>query len=153
MTTLTWKPGTLLPYTSLWLTLRKLAHLNKLRISDFPLSEDFSPRAKRAQSQSRSVQNVDLRVLARLMGEPVQFFSFCDHRFIPYCWQFLFTPQNGYCPKCLELGYHTRLFSLKLLTQCPIHEEPLHVECSCMKNDGERVNAMLPIQILANVQA
>lgn len=76
MTTLTWKPGTLLPYTSLWLTLRKLAHLNKLRISDFPLSEDFSPRAKRAQSQSRSVQNVDLRVLARLMGEPVQFFHF-----------------------------------------------------------------------------
>lgn len=73
MTTLTWKPGTLLPYTSLWLTLRKLAHLNKLRISDFPLSEDFSPRSKRAQSQSRSVQNVDLRVLARLMGEPVQF--------------------------------------------------------------------------------
>jgi hypothetical protein len=142
MSTLTWRPGTLLPYTSLWLTLRKLAYLNKLRISDFPLTESFSPRAKRAQSQNRPVQEVDLGVLARLIGEPVELFSFCDRRFVPDCWQFLFTPQNGYCPKCLELGYHTRLFSLKLLNQCPIHEEPLHVECSCMNNDGERVDAM-----------
>lgn len=139
MSTLTWHRGSLRPYTSLWLTLRKLAYLNSLRVSDFPLG---SHRKYRTGSTGSISEGQGLSELARLIEEPLENFEFSDSRFMPICWQFLFTQENAFCETCLSMGYHTRLFSLKLLNKCPIHDEPLHVDCACMTKHGERVDAI-----------
>lgn len=135
MNTLTWHRGSLRSYASLWLTLRQLSSLNSLKISDLPLDSNkkYKPTYKGSISK-----NVDLNALARLIEEPLEKFKFSDDRLINRCWDFLFTKDNAFCETCLSMGYHTQFFSLKLLNRCPIHDEPLSVDCPCMKNQCVR---------------
>lgn len=107
-----------------------------MRVEDFPLESPFN----QSTNPKRKIKNVDLRRLANLIVEPYELFAFCDSRYISSCWRFLFTSKNKYCPTCLDLGFHTRFFSLKLLKVCPIHNEPLLSDCSCMGIDGESVD-------------
>lgn len=107
-----------------------------MRVDEFP----FENSTKKNTSKRQKIGDVDLSILSHLIGEPLEFFTFCDIRNIPKCWEFLFTTQNAYCPICLVLGFHTKFFSLKLLNTCPIHNEPLHIDCSCMGSEAEKVD-------------
>lgn len=125
---LTWLPGSILAHESLIHVLRRVAWLNGA--SAPLLIKDFGRGLPPPFSLDHGNQVLRLAALAKAMGEPRSALRTCDLAQIPQdSWRF-FHPILRYCPHCSELGYHSRLFSLKLFSSCPWHGDRL-ISCNC----------------------
>lgn len=140
---LTWHPGSIPPYASLWHTLRRVACLNRLRMMDLgrlvpAVSVRHGPVPDLLHNDDDAI---DTQALERLLGEAPQALAWSHMgRAAPWM-RFLFTPGMRVCPACLADGYHSALLSLRLLGACPIHGLPLRSHCHCGRGFSARFTA------------
>ena len=130
MKSLTWYPGTILPYASLWHTLVRATWLNDLRggeIRDLVAGKRRRDDASRRQGQ----ESFNLRLVAAALGEPRRAFSRFAvlSQFPPCLFRAHIADGLRWCPACLDAGFHTLLLSIRLVTRCPIHVAPLVDAC------------------------
>lgn len=140
---LTWYPGTILPYASLWHTLRRVAALNRLQRLDL---QQFAlgVGAKRGPVPNllhNEGHAIDTQALERLLGEAPQVLAWSHMGQAAPWMRLLFTPGMRVCPACLAAGYHSALLSLRLLGACPIHGLPLRSHCHCGRSFSARLTA------------
>lgn len=129
---LTWHVGSVLPYASLWHTLRRAAALNTLRNLDLlnrPVMCVDEIRPAR-MGRIRALFNerthgmrpaLTLSSLADWLGEAHTVFRWSHFGGLPPSLRCLVNPAIRLCPACIAAGYHSALFSLVLLRRCPIH--------------------------------
>ena len=140
---LTWYPGTILPYASLWHTLRRVAALNLLGLFDLRrLGVGIWPwRGPSPDLLHNDGGAIDTPALERLLGEAPQALAWSYVGQTTPWMRFLFTPGMRICPACLAAGYHSALLSLRLLGACPIHGLPLRSHCHCGRGFSARFTA------------
>lgn len=132
---LTWYRGSIRPYASLWSTLIRLGRLNRMRLCDLP-DRPQSPYGIQNPRQTwyplfNNYNHIDTEKLAHALGEPPQAFNWSHLGHIsPWLWGY-FSDRLRFCRACLKEGYHSSLYSLRLLHDCPIHGEALIDTCTC----------------------
>ena len=134
-TQLTWYPGSIRPYASLWHTLMRVASLNGHKASELP----GWPVGLRTNLHSyRSLKPLHnpgdaftTAVLAQALREAPTAFRWSHLGSLPLWLRPLVTPGFRVCLACLDEGYHSALYSLRLLQVCPIHSHPLLEHCHC----------------------
>ncbi len=143
----------MLPLASLWHTVHRVAALNAIKISELPFDMSLGGRAT---AQANLLFNETLRyganagealsvsALAAALGEPVQAFAWSHFGGLPQSCGCLFLPFLRICPMCLAQGYHSALFSVRLLTRCPLHQCAFVEDCAC----GQRFNTTVDRQAL-----
>lgn len=128
---LTWHQGSILPYTSLWHVIRRAISLNSLKFRDLPLTnKDSSPKRPELIFNDLGA-HIDLGTLSELLGEDKSALARSTLSWLNHSWRFLAYPDLRLCKECLNQGFHSSLFSLRLLDECPIHKTPLSSRCSC----------------------
>jgi hypothetical protein len=143
---LTWYPGTVLPYASLWHTVLRVIALNLLASGELP---DGPGRVIGSSCANHRVVHllhndgvpVDTQLLAHWLGESPEAFRWSHLGVMPAWSRFLFTPGLRLCPQCTAAGYHSALLSLRLLDRCPIHGVPLLDRCPCGRHFSESLDA------------
>lgn len=127
METLTWYPGTIRPYESLWHILLRATWLNNLRAGD--IRQLYVKRKSPHWHDVCDVKNARLVGLA--LGEPFRAFSkFAVWDQFPYGVRTtLMSDQLRWCPVCIETGFHTLLGGIQLVSRCPIHDSVLVNTC------------------------
>jgi hypothetical protein len=132
---LTWYPGSIRPYASLWHTVLRVAALNCLHSGELP---DWPTALSATGKKQRSIHPlhnagaaVDTDALARALGESPAVFRWSHFGALAPWLRLVVMPGFRLCLPCLEGGYHSALFSLRLLNACPIHGTPLLAECRC----------------------
>jgi len=126
---LTWHPGSVLPYASLWHTTLRTCVLNALHPRDLPARLATYP-ATVELIENRS--DVDVMALAHALGEPAEAFRWASMGRLPlWLTRALVVPRPRLCFACLAAGYHAALYSIALLDACPIHGTPLVDTCHC----------------------
>lgn len=127
---LTWYPGTVLPYASLWHTLVRATWLNDLRAGDIP-SRVECKRHKDTEQPFENRGERYSRAVALALGEPQSALSqFAVVEQFPGMLRALYMVQQlRWCPMCVAGGFHTLLGSIQLVTRCPIHAAPLIDAC------------------------
>lgn len=127
MKTLTWYPGTILPYESLWHVLLRATWLNDLRAGD--IQKLYTRQKSPYMPDGCTVKNS--RLVGRALGEPARVFSnFSVWEQFSYgvrCT--LMCDRLRWCPACIEGGFHTLLGSILLVSRCPIHDSLLVSSC------------------------
>ena len=133
---LTWHPFDPAPYESAWSVFGKLLALNFCKPADIA-------NAIRRQGCA------DVKYLAFRDCDWIDFDRFSDltgvapNRLKAGFLQQLGFPRFSYhdgahgirfCPECLKFGYHSILFDLALVTECPIHQKPLQNGCTVCCN-------------------
>lgn len=135
-----WRPSGIQRGESLWSLLTTFSYLNRPKRREldmlFGRSEAQDPLSSKRNdlsglagfSRSRLIQLLQLTPAA--LGEATIF------AYIPQCLPFRRQELGGvssgvlrYCPRCLELGYHTPLFQLLWVTECPVHGVSLASHC------------------------
>lgn len=127
---LTWYPGTVLPYASLWHTLVRATWLNDLRAGD--IRHRVDGKRHRHGEQATDHQRVrDLRAVASALAERQRALSqfAVIEQFPDVLRTFFMVPGLRWCPMCLAGGFHTLLGSIQLVTRCPLHAVPLIDAC------------------------
>jgi hypothetical protein len=143
-TRLTWYPGSIPPYASLWHTVLRVAALNCLRSGELPdWPATLSATGQRQRSlyplhNAMAVVNTD--VLASALGETPAVFAWSHFGALAPWLRFVVTPGFRLCLPCLEEGYHSALFSWRLLSACPIHGTPLLAQCHCGRAFKDRLS-------------
>lgn len=136
---LSWVPGTIANFASLWYTLNRVIVLNSLRASEVPdlLYENRSdmPTGCRVDMQTR----LPTDKLALLLGEDPAAFRLSHRGTLPHWMHSLFYEDPWICLQCLQLGYHSDFYSLKLLVVCPIHGCDLRRTCHCGASFKHRI--------------
>lgn len=128
---LTWYPGSLLPYASLWHTVHRAIALNRLQPQELPRRPGTAAVYRAQNLLFNEPDPIDTAALALWLGEPAQALHW-SHLGAAAPWmRALFTPGLRICTACLCQGYHSALLSLRLLQTCPIHGTPLRQRCSC----------------------
>ena len=130
MKQLTWYPGTILPYASLWHTLMRATWLNSLRGGEIrTLVEGNRRRDPREASRDADPRRQEL--VAAALGEPRSVFrGFAVLSQFPSCLRADHLVEGlRWCPECLDGGFHTLLQSIRLAARCPIHATPLVEAC------------------------
>lgn len=141
---LTWYPGSIRPYASLWHTVLRVAALNGLRSGELPdWPTALSPTGQRQRSlyplhNARAAVNTD--ALASALGEAPAVFVWSHFGALAPWLRFAVTPGFRLCLACLEEGYHSALFSLRFLSACPIHGTPLLAQCHCGRAFKDRLS-------------
>ena len=143
---LTWYPGTVLPYASLWHTVLRVIALNQLSSGELP---DGPGRVIGSSSITYRIIHllhndglpVDTQQLAQWLGESPEAFRWSHLGFMPAWSRFLFTHGLRLCPQCTAAGYHSALLSLRLLDRCPIHGAALLDRCPCGRHFSESLGA------------
>ena len=127
---LTWYPGTVLPYASLWHTLARATWLNDLRPGDIRSSVE-GKRHEESQQPFEHRGERDLRAVASALGEPQSALSqFAVIEQFPAMLRAVYMVQGlRWCAACVAGGFHTLLGSIQLVTRCPIHAAPLIDAC------------------------
>lgn len=142
-----WHPRLVRPYESLWSILHKLAQLNVLTASElrsvFGNSADVRGELFKqgwaTPNDLRGYGGLDSTLLAsalRLSPEALETGATRLYVLAPYAaienqnlyGQFVLKSLR-YCLKCLDLSFHTPLFQLAWITECPEHGEPLRTGC------------------------
>lgn len=125
MKPLTWYPGTILPYASLWHTLLRATWLNDLRSGD--IRQLYMSRE--STCDERAVR--EAKVLASALGEPMRALSKFAvlEQFPAGLCRTCMVMQLRWCPACIAAGFHTLLGNIRLVSRCPIHALPLVEEC------------------------
>lgn len=140
-----WAPGSVAPFTSLWMVLQRFTLLNvpsrSVMISEFGLSgaKDADPTLGGAARWSRSHSDDLAQRLAFSLGEPLSAFRYSTINAYPDAVKSLFHFHRRFCPDCLNEGFHTVLFSLKGLSKCPYHRSQLMTcrYCSRLERIGD----------------
>ena len=141
---LTWYPGSIRPYASLWHTALRVAALNCLRSGELPdWPTALSATGQRQRSlyplhNARVAVNTD--ALACALGEAPAVFRGSHFGALAPWLRFVVTPGFRLCVPCLEEGYHSALYSLRLLNTCPIHGTPLLARCRCGRPFKDRLS-------------
>lgn len=142
---LTWHAGSVLPYASLWHTVRRVAALNALQWCELPFAT--VPNTGTAGAPCRCLDllfnescrdgyrsgaaGLSMRRLATALAEPCGNFAWSHLRKLPVGNRSLVHPFMRICPACLAMGYHSALLCLKPLSRCPIHHLELVNACVC----------------------
>lgn len=142
---LTWHAGSVLPFASLWHTVRRVAALNALQWCELPFAH--VPKTGTAGAPCRSLDllfnescrdgyrsgaaGLSIRRLASALAEPHGNFAWSHLRKLPVRNRSLVHPFMRICPACLAMGYHSALLCLKPLSRCPIHHLELVNACAC----------------------
>lgn len=136
MKRLTWYPGSVLPYASLWHTVNRVVWLNAMTFQEL-VGLCGTERRRRVRSselcETMFSPSIDPHRLASLLGERREAFRFCAFdQFPSWAIERYAIPRIRWCPECIAHGYHSNLSSLRLLAKCPIHGVPLLDQCpSC----------------------
>ena len=151
---LTWHAGSILPFTSLWHIVHRLAALNALRCRELPFAADvgcIAPRTRhynllfnepRFSGGHSPAEALSVNTLAALLGESREVFTWSHLGWIPRSSRCLLHPFVRLCPTCLAAGYHSALFSLRLLDSCPIHHCEFMSACLCGRRFGSEVDRL-----------
>lgn len=143
---LTWHPGSVLPYASLWHTVQRVMSLNALRPKELLCCDSASDQISVTQRVNLlyneagasvcrvPIEALSMRSLAQALGEPEAVFIWAHLGRLPRSVRSLISPSIRVCRACLAAGYHSALYSLRLLPSCPIHGCELEDRCNC----GER---------------
>ncbi|CAN7765167.1 hypothetical protein LJR039_007272 [Pseudorhodoferax sp. LjRoot39] len=134
----TWVPGTVQPYASLWSTVQRFIVLNKPTSGRF--TDDFGvllakPSFARLTLEPEMVSFKrrgfwPLR-FSRVLREPLPHFAFSRVGQFPRgVWE-LFGDRLRWCPACWLDRYHSVLFSVSELDHCPIHGIELEDRLPC----------------------
>lgn len=132
----TWWPGYSIPphvpYESFWSWIHKFAYQNQT-------STDVIRQLFRAPMLGHRVTTRDLRDpagwdlnrLQILWQRPAGEGFILDYLGAtpPSIWRVMTWEHLRYCPACAEFGYHTPLFQVRGIGQCPIHEIQLDEAC------------------------
>lgn len=138
---LTWYPGSILPYASLWHTVLRVASLNCLRVRDLPVPL-WRQHERRAHLPSvmealfnewNGQQRVALPIdaWAASLGESSEALAWSHLGAIPQWARPMVVPGFRICCQCVAAGYHSALLSIRLLQTCPIHGTELVSRCAC----------------------
>jgi hypothetical protein len=131
-----WRPIWLNRFESVWCILRKFSFYNKTSVMQ--LKSLFSPDEGRAVEWIR-YKRLDLREYGGL--DPVRLAQvFKVHRNVleestirPFLGEDERVPLSSgklrFCHSCLHGGFHSSIHQITLITQCPLHAEPLTVRC------------------------
>lgn len=143
---LTWYPGSILPYTSLWLTLMRVTSLNRLRVEqvNWLVSDPSSTHGLRSNTTwfRNCGSEACIARLSQMLGEPPEAFRWSTAGYAPAWARELFSDTPRVCRQCLEKGYHSGLFALRLLEECPIHGCAFMEHCQCGANFPDRLSAI-----------
>ena len=141
---LTWHPGSIRPYASLWHTVLRVTALNSLRVGDLPNWPTARNPQGRTQHSLYPLYNdsapVDTHALACSLGESPAIFRWSHFGALAPWLRFIVTPGFRLCLSCLADGYHSALLSLRLLDVCPIHRTPLLTRCHCGRPFADRLS-------------
>ena len=152
---LTWHPGSIRPYASLWHTVQRVAALNRLRMRELPDHLWCHPgeAANKASStgllfnewrghegQGHGRVAVSTEVLASWLGEPADVFAWSHLGTLPPWSRQLVCSGLRLCRQCLAAGYHSALLSIRLLEACPIHGTELLSNCVCGRPFSGRIS-------------
>lgn len=147
---LTWIPGTIRDYESLFLIVHRIAYLNGLCKADFLRQFCFDTKASQFSSllwNHRGARDerplVNINQLASKLEESEDRFRYSTVRAFQGWTRSLFLPFLRLCPICTYFGYHTILFSLRFLARCPLHDVPLYDRCSCRNRFSDALEAQL----------
>jgi len=142
---LTWYQGSIPPYASLWHTLVRLGTLNCLSLSQLPESAaggNLKPtRPITWDPLFNEAKSIDTVALAAALRESASSLYLSHLGGLTPCVRSLFCKHLRFCRSCLLQGYHSSLFSLKLLPACPIHGEPFEDHCPCGKVIGNKLSS------------
>ncbi len=134
---LTWHAGSILPFTSLWHIVHRLAALNALRCQELPFAADvgcIAPRTRhynllfnepRFSGGHSPAEALSVNTLAALLGESREVFTWSHLGWIPRSSRCLLHPFVRLCPTCLAAGYHSALFSFRLLVDSQVDSLPV----------------------------
>lgn len=142
MKTLTWYPGTIRPYESLWHILLRATWLNDLRAGD--IRTLYSQRKSPYLPDACTVKNS--RLIARALGEPARTFAKYAtwDQFPSGIRSAVMSERLRWCPQCIEAGYHTLLGSIQLVSRCPIHSSLLICSCPvCKEGFNDNINGLV----------
>ena len=152
---LTWHPGSIRPYASLWHTVQRVAALNRLRMRELPDHLWRHPGAAESQASSAGLLfnewrgyegqghgrvAVSTEVLASWLGEPAEVFAWSHLGALPPWSRQLVCSGLRHCRQCLAAGYHSALLSIRLLDACPIHGTELLEHCTCGRPFSGRIS-------------
>ncbi|MBT3066623.1 hypothetical protein [Rhodoferax sp. U11-2br] len=143
MKPLTWYPGTILPYTSMWHTLLRATWLNDLRSGD--IRQLYMSKA----STGKDCAVREAKILALALGESRQALSKFAmlEQFPPAVSRSCMVAQLRWCPACIASGFHTLLGNIRLISRCPIHAQPLIEECpKCHEKFKMRLTGLTIVQ-------
>ena len=107
---LTWYPGTVLPYASLWHTLRRVAALNRLHLIDLQRLTPviWAKRSPAPELLHNEGGAIDTQALERLLGETPQALAWSHMGHAAPWMRPLFTPGMRICPACSGRGLPQR---------------------------------------------
>ena len=151
---LTWYAGSVLPFASLWHTVLRVAALNALRPRELPYSAAYVGTTPLTQFRAVDLlfneaeacrgDAVSTSTMAQWLGEREEVFAWAHLGGLPRDNRFVLQASPRLCPQCIALGYHSALFSVRLLEACPIHGCELQSACSCGRPlDARMTTAML----------
>jgi len=134
-TQLTWYPGSIRPYASLWHTLMRVATLNGHKAGELP---GWPVGLRGTRHPYRSLTPLHnpgdafaTDVLAQALREAPAVFRWSHLGPLQPWLRPLVSPGFRVCLACLDEGYHSARYSLQLLQVCPIHSHPLLEHCHC----------------------
>ncbi len=132
----TWWPGYSIPphvpYESFWSWIQKFAYHNQT--STDVIRQLFHAPTLGHRMTTRDLRDPagwDLNRLQFLWQRPAGEGFILDYLGAtpPSIWRVMTWDHLRYCPACAEFGYHTPLFQVRGIGQCPIHEIQLDKAC------------------------
>ena len=140
MRAVAWIPGTMQPFESLWMTAQRFAVLNRpsqVQLRDAVLappvvSDTTDPIVERGTgADALFVPAARWHRFAELLGEQPEEFRYSRLSDTPSPMSELFDEKLRWCEVCMRDGFHSTLFSLKGLIDCPAHRTRLATSCRC----------------------
>jgi len=128
----TWYPGSILPYVSLWYIVRRATSLNKLQLEDFP-KNSVKKQTRLELLYNSANSSVEIERFLNILGESNNIFKWSCFGNLKESFEFIVFDNIRICTQCLNHGFHSALFSIRLLDTCPIHKTKLVSYCLCGK--------------------
>ena len=134
---ITWVPGSIRPYASLWITVQRLLVLNRLSAADFRRTFVRNSAGGAAHlsldplTADRLADPVSLLRLSRVLREPIGCFFGSQVSQYPLQARPSFSERLVWCWQCLREGFHSVLFALRGLERCPLHGVALEPVLPC----------------------
>lgn len=132
-----WRKKWCWPYESAWGILEKFKYANALDNSVFDMLFNLkvSPVTFMFVKELGIYRNaqLDYKLFYSVLGVPNNHFTHLNV-FLGNQPKVIFRQDLYYCPKCIELGYHSYWHQISLITRCPFHDIELMVASQNEKN-------------------